>query len=86
MNALDQQYADRNQQRFDKVADTEPNDLDEMVAALNGHLAYLDAAAKDCADSARRATPLRATQMREAASVYEEVAAELRHTLRMEPT
>jgi hypothetical protein len=42
MNALDQQYADRNRQRFNTVADTEPTDLDEMRAAIAAHLAYLD--------------------------------------------
>jgi hypothetical protein len=84
MNALDQQYADRNQQRFDAVAHTEPTDLDEMRAAIAEHLAYLDASAKDCAKDARSAAPDRALRMQEAAAVFAEVAAELRNTLRME--
>jgi hypothetical protein len=85
MNALDQQYVDGNEQRFNKVADSEPTDLDEMVAALNGHLAYLDGQAAACTDSASRETNRsQHIWMASAASVYEEVAAELRHTLRME--
>jgi phage terminase Nu1 subunit (DNA packaging protein) len=84
MNALDQQYADRNQQRFDAVAHTEPTDLDEMRAAIAEHLAYLDAAAKDCTDMIKRSMPGLAIAMEQAAAVYAEVAAELRNTLRME--
>ena len=86
MNALDQQYVDRNEQRFDAVAHTEPTNIAEMRAALNGHLAYLDGQAAACTDSASR--DLARSEhiwMASAASVYEEVAAELRHTLGMDP-
>jgi hypothetical protein len=83
MNALDQQYADRNQQRFDAVAHTEPTDLDEMRAAIAEHLAYLDDAARDCTEAARRGTSM-SELFDAAASVYAEVAAELRNTLGME--
>jgi hypothetical protein len=84
MNALDQQYADRNRQRFDAVAHTEPTDLDEMRAAIDEHLAYLDAHAADCTASAQTAGPLYQACLVGAASAYAEVAAELRNTLRME--
>jgi hypothetical protein len=84
MNALDQQYADRNQQRFDAVAHTEPTDLDEMRAAIAEHLAYLDGQAADCERSARCGSLVNELRMESAASVFAEVAAELRNTLRTE--
>ena len=83
MNALDQQYVDRNEQRFDAVAHTEPSDIDEMNAAIAQHLKYLDTNAADCTKSAQRGDG--SIHMDIAASVYEEVAAELRNTLGMDP-
>jgi hypothetical protein len=85
MNALDQQYIDRNEQRFAAVAHTEPSDLDGMRAAIAQHLEYLDTAADDCTKSVRWSPPLRAERMQAAASTYAEVAAELRNALGMDP-
>jgi transcriptional regulator with XRE-family HTH domain len=164
MNALDQQYVDRNEQRFDAVAHTEPTDIRpearlpsppalpqlaaelarrgmsqrhlaelihvgpkyitrmiagrepvsnpmraaipaalgmdaaelfssgsppnptniaEMRAVIAKHLEYLDTNAADCTKSAQRGDG--SIHMATAADVYEEVAAELRNTLGMDP-
>ena len=83
MNALDQQYVDRNEQRFAAVAHTEPSDLDDMRAVIAQHLEYLDTAADDCAKSAQRGDG--SIHMATAADVYAEVAAELRLALGMDP-
>jgi hypothetical protein len=60
-----------------------PGEADAMRAAITAHLAYLDEGAADCTKAARRcvatAPPIAAT-LTTAASVYAEVAAELRHT------
>jgi hypothetical protein len=61
-------------------------DIAAITAAITEHLAYLDEQAIDCTATAKRSTPLRAARMIEAANVYDEVAAELRHTLGMDPT
>ena len=82
MNALDQQYIDRNEQRFAAVAHTEPSDLD-IFDAIAQHLRYLDTAADDCAKSAQRGDG--SIHMATAADVYAEVAAELRLALGMDP-
>ena len=84
MNALDQQYIDRNEQRFAAVAHTEPSDLD-IFDVIAQHLEYLDTAADDCTKTAKWSPPLRAERMQAAASTYAEVAAELRNALGMDP-
>ena len=82
MNALDQQYIDRNEQRFAAVAHTEPGNPD-IFDAIAQHLRYLDTAADDCAKSAQRGDG--SIHMATAADVYAEVAAELRLALGMDP-
>jgi hypothetical protein len=61
-------------------------DVAAITAAVTEHLAYLDGQSSDCTESAKQSTPIRAAMMKQAASVYAEVAAELRNTLGMEPT
>ena len=84
MNALDQQYIDRNKQLFAAVAHTEPGSID-IFDVIAQYLEYLDTAAVACTESVRWAPPLRAERMRAAASTYAEVAAELRNALGMDP-
>jgi hypothetical protein len=60
--------------------------VEDVYEAIAGHLAYLDAQAADCTDSAKWSPPYRAARMQEAANVYAEVAAELRHTLGLDAT
>ena len=67
MNALDQQYIDRNEQRFAAVAHTEPGDLD-IFDVIAQHLKYLDTAADDYAKSAQRGDG--SIHMATAADVY----------------
>jgi|TARA_R110000764_G_C10789196_1_gene357337 hypothetical protein len=83
MNSLDQQYVDGNEQRFAAVAHTEPSDAAEMRAAIARHLTYLEESSADCTKSAQRGDG--SSHMATAASVYAEVAAELRNTLGMDP-
>jgi rubredoxin len=57
--------------------------VDTIDAKIAAHLAYLDSNAAHCTSIAKMGTPL-SDWFQCAASVYEEVAAELRHTLGIE--
>ena len=68
---------------FDAVAHTEPTNIAEMRAVIAKHLKYLDESSAACTASAQRGNG--STHMATAASVYDEVAAELRIVLGMDP-
>ena len=61
----------------------QPTNIAEMRAVITKHLEYLDESSAACTVSAQRGNG--SVHMATAASVYDEVAAELRNTLGMDP-
>jgi hypothetical protein len=58
--------------------------VEDVYEAITEHLAYLDGQAADCERSARCGSLVNELRMESAASVFAEVAAELRNTLGLE--